>query len=116
MGSATVELALLLPLLLVVLIAIGELAVVARAQLELLNAAREGARVAAVSTEPADAVAAAQAALGERGASARVAVVRPQVVGEPASVRVSVRHSVVPFLFGGGDMELTATAAMRVER
>ena len=115
-GGATAELALLLPLLVVVLIAIGELAVVARTQLELINAAREGARVAAVSAEPADAVAAAQAVLGPEGDRARVAVVRPQVVGEAATVRVSIRHRLAPFLFGGGEVELAARAAMRVER
>ena len=54
-----------LPLILALLLAVAEVAVVARTQLELVNGAREGARVAAVSPEPSDAVAAVQEVLGE---------------------------------------------------
>lgn len=115
-GAAAVELALVLPLVIVLLLAVAEVAVVARTQLEIVNAAREGARVAAVSPEPADAVAAARAAIGERAADARIAVTRPQVVGEPARVEIALRHRLAPFLFGGAGIELRATAAMRVER
>jgi hypothetical protein len=90
--------------------------VAARTQLELLNAAREGARVAAVNPEPADAVAVTETALGDLGAEARIGVSRPGVVGEPAVVTVSVRHSIVPLLFGGASVELRAKATMRVEK
>ncbi|NND04436.1 MAG: hypothetical protein HKN91_16795 [Acidimicrobiia bacterium] len=112
-GSATVELALLLPIVLILILAMAEIAVVGRAQLELINGAREGARVAAVNPEPADAVAAVQELLGDE---ARVAVTRPQVVGEPAVVRVTINHRLVPFLFGGSAVDLSAAASMRVER
>lgn len=116
MGAATVELALVLPLVVILLAATVEIGVVARAQIELVNAAREGARTAAVSPEPADAVAAAQAALGAAGAEARIAVTRPQVVGELASVQVAIRHRLAPYVVGGTTVELSASAAMRVER
>lgn len=115
-GAATVELALLLPLLIVILIGVTEVAVAARTQLELLNAAREGARVAAVNPEPADAVAAAETALGAIADDARIGVSRPGVVGEPAVVTVVLQHRIVPILFGGTSVELRAKATMRVER
>lgn len=115
-GSATVELALLLPLLLVILVGVTEVAVAARTHLELLNAAREGARVAAVNPEPADAVATTETALGAMADHARIGVSRPSVVGEPAVVTIVLQHRVVPILFGGTSVELRARATMRVEK
>lgn len=106
----------MLPLIVVLLLAVAEVAVVARTQLELVNAAREGARVAAVSPEPADAVEAAQQALGELADDARISVVRPHVVGESASVSILLRHRLIPFLFGGTSVGLHSTASMRVEQ
>ncbi len=106
----------MLPLIVVLLFAVAEVAVVARTQLELVNAAREGARVAAVSPEPADAVAATQQALGEIADDVRISVVRPHVVGESASVSITFRHPLVPFLFGGTSVDLRSSAAMRVEQ
>lgn len=106
----------LLPLIVLLLLAIAEIAVVGRSQLELINSAREGARVAAVNPEPADAVAAVQQLLGPAGDEARVAVTRPQVVGEPAVVTVTLHHRLVPYVFGGAAIDLAATASMRVER
>jgi len=115
-GAAAVEVALVLPLILTLLLAVAEVAVVARTQLELVNGAREGARMAAVSPEPADAVEAVQAVLGELAADARISVTRPHVVGESAVVVITLRHRLAPFLFGGTGVELRAQAAMRVER
>lgn len=115
-GSATVEFALVLPLLVLVVLAVAEVAVIGRTQLELVNSAREGVRIAAVNPEPADAVQAALEPLGEASELARVSVSRPSVVGEPARVTVILRHTVAPFLFGGMDLSLRASAVMRVER
>ena len=70
-GSAVVEFALVVPVVILVLFAVVEVVVVGRMQLELANAAREGARQAATVVDPAEAVAAAQAALGPRGAVPR---------------------------------------------
>jgi len=114
-GSVTVEMALVLPLVVLLIVAIAEVAVAARTQLEVLNAAREGARTAAVAPDPADAVVAAKRALGELGDQARVRVNRPRVVGEPATVTVVVRHRAIPEILGGVIVELEATASMRVE-
>ena len=51
-GQASVELALALPLLVLVLLGIAQVVVVGAQQLAVLHAAREGARAAAVSSEP----------------------------------------------------------------
>jgi len=111
-----VEFALVLPLILLLVLGMVEVAVVARTQLEVVNAAREGAREAAASPDPAAAVAAVRATLGDLGSSARVSVRRPDVVGRQATVRVTLPHRVAAPLLGGFSVELSATASMRVER
>lgn len=116
MGSATVELALLIPLILLLLALVVEVAVIARVHVEVAGAAREGARVAATTPDPARALAAATGALGERGEDARVRVHRPHVVGQPAEVTVTVVHHVGLPLLGQVSVPLSATAVMRVER
>lgn len=110
------EFALVVPLVLVLLMGLVEVALVARTQLEVVNAAREGARQAAASPDPADAVLAARSALGEPGSSARVSVRRPDAVGELAEVRVALPYRVAAPLLGGFDVEVKAKAVMRVER
>lgn len=112
-GSAVVEFALVVPLVLLLVLAVVEVAVIARTQLEVVQAAREGAREAATSPEPARAVAAARAVVGSE---ARVTVRRPAVVGRMARVTVVVPHRVGLPLLGGVTIDLRATAAMRVER
>lgn len=112
-----VEFALVLPLVLVVLLAVVEVAVVGRAQLELSAAAREGARRAATSPDPAHAAGAVRAALGPAlAARTRIAVTRPHVVGGTAEVRLTARHRVTVPMLGGFEVPLGARAAMRVER
>lgn len=115
-GAATVELVLLLPLIAMLLLAVVEVAVVARVQLELLNAAREGARTAAVAPDPSDAVEVVQSTLGAGSSEAKISVQRPQVVGEAARVQIVLRHQLIPFVFGGMGVELRASSSMRVER
>lgn len=109
------EFALVLPLVLLVLVGVVELTVVARTQMELVNAAREGARTAATVVDPAEAAAATRRALGGNGAEARVSVSRPHVVGEDASVDVALPHRFAAGFFGGFEVRLTARAVMRVE-
>ena len=116
LGSAAVEFALVLPVVLLLVMALVEVAVVARTQLEVVNAAREGAREAAASPDPSAAVAAVRATLGELGPSARVSVRRPDVVGRQATVRVTVPYRVAGVLLGGFRVQLSATSSMRVER
>lgn len=111
------EFALVLPLVLVVLLAVVEVAVAARTQLEVSHAAREGAREAAASPDVERAVGAVRRSLPP-GASgrARVSVSRQHVVGGAAEVVVRLRHRVAAPLFGGFDITLVGRAVMRVER
>jgi hypothetical protein len=109
-GSAAVEFALVIPAIVLVVLAVTEVVVVARTQLELAQAAREGARVAAIAADPAQAVSATRVALGELASDASVTVDRPFVVGESATV--VIRFPVRVF---GLPITLQADAAMRVE-
>ncbi len=116
-GSAVVEFALVVPLVLAVLLASVEVVVLGRTQLVVVHAAREGAREAAVSPDGARAVAAAQAALGpDLAARARVTVVRPEKVGAAAVVTVRLGHRFASPLGGGFVVHLSARTSMRVER
>ena len=116
-GSAVAEFAIVLPLVLVVLVASVELVSVARVQLEVTQAAREGARQAATGVDPALAVAAVRSALPPSlAADARVSVKRPHRVGAQAEVRVRLPYRFAASLFGGMAVELSARAVMRVEQ
>jgi hypothetical protein len=114
-GSAVVEFALVLPLVLLVLLAVTQIAVVARTQLELANAAREGARRAATVPDPASAVDAVRRSLPpETAARVRVQVQRPQVVGRQVEVIVTLPVRLVGL--AGVTVRLQSRAVMRVER
>jgi Flp pilus assembly protein TadG len=115
-GTAVVEFALVLPLVLVLLLGIVEVAVIARTELQLVHATREGAREAAASPDSSRAAAAVRAALGSRSSQARIVVRRSSIVGEPATVSVSLPYRVAAPIFGGFSVTLTSKATMRVER
>jgi Flp pilus assembly protein TadG len=112
-GQATVELALCLPMLCVLLLGVAQVAVVVRDQLAVQLAAREAARAAAV--------AAAASAAGRAAADAAVTL-RPLVVdvaSNGATVTATVRYiepTDVP-LIGMllPDVTVTASATMQVE-
>lgn len=117
-GQATAELALVLPLVAMLLLALVQAAVVARDQVLVAHAAREAARVAAVD----DDVEAARLAAEQAGP---LAADRLEVAvtgrGEAGSrVRVVVRYTLPNRLPLVGraldDVTLTASATMRVER
>lgn len=111
------EFVLVLPLILLVLVACLELAALSRARVEVVAAAREGARVAATHPDPAEAVAAVRVALGEaKGSVARISVTRPHVVGRPATVAVAVRQALVSPFLDSFSVTLTGRSTMRVER
>ncbi len=115
-GSAAIEFALIVPVVLLVLFAIVEVAVVARTQMEVVGAAREGAREAATSPDPARAVAVVETALGASAPAARISVRRPHVVGGTAEVEVRLPHRIGGGLFGQMSVELVGRATMRVEQ
>jgi Flp pilus assembly protein TadG len=116
-GQAAVELALCLPLLAAVGLALLQVALVARDQVLVTHAAREAAREAAVSADPA---AVRRAALAGADLDGRRLDVEVHGRGRPGSrVTVVVRYASptdLP-LVGAvvGDVHLSATAAMRVE-
>jgi len=116
-GQSTVELALALPFVALMLLAVVQVGLVVRDQILVVHAAREAARAAAVHAE-ADPVEAA--AVHGSGLSAVRLVVERGERGPPGSiVAVTVRYrsaTEVP-LVGAlvADVDLSARAAMRVE-
>ena len=110
-GQATVEFALVLPLLVLcaaVLLHLGAALVV---QLQLEHAAREGARAAAV--EPERAAGAASAAVAQ--SIDRSTSVATQLSAEFVTVRVETELALLPLLGAGGSRTLEADATMRRE-
>ena len=111
-GQATVELALGLPLVCLVLLGVVQLTVVVRDQLAVQLAAREAARAAAVSTDNGTGIAAAQRAVALRPLDVRVAR-----SGSAVSATASfVDHTDVP-LIGAllPDVRVSSTATMQWE-
>lgn len=117
-GQATVELALTLPLIVLLLLALIQGGLLVRDQILVTHAAREAARAAAVEADP-DAVERAAANAGPLDRSRLDVDVSDR--GEPGSrvrVRVTYRAPTRLPLVGGliGDVQLEASATMRVER
>jgi Flp pilus assembly protein TadG len=115
-GQAVVELALCLPVVLLLLLGVVQVAVVVRGELLVQHAAREGARAASVSAAPA---AAANAAVGSALAEARLDRAGATTSVGTGQVRVTVRavtHTDVP-LVGSliGDVTHRATVVMVLE-
>lgn len=113
-GQATVELALVLPVLVALAIALIQAALVARDQVLVVHAARAAAREASVDAPAGDVRAAAERVLP--GAVVDIAPKPP--VGEPRAVEVRyVCRTDLP-LVGAlfPDPELRARAVMRAER
>jgi Flp pilus assembly protein TadG len=108
-GSATVELAAAIPLLVAVTLAMVGVVGVARDQVLAQGAAREAAREAAMGGDPTRAVAAARAALPpDRAASVTVTAAGPE------RVRVSVKLP-VGLPFGVQPVVVSATAVAALE-
>lgn len=116
-GQATVELALVLPVVAAVLLAVVQVGLLIRDQVLVVHAAREAARAAAV--EPSDAVArdAAAAATGLDPGRLRVTLGPQRTPGERLAVTVTyaapTRVPVVGALLG--DLRLQAEVTIRVE-
>lgn len=113
-GQATVELALVLPLVVFAALAVLQVGIVVRDQLAVVHAAREAVRAASVDRDPAAATVAARRVLQR----ARVAVGARPAVGRPISVEVEYRSRTDLPLVGPlfPDPVLHARAVMRVER
>lgn len=113
-GQATVEFALVLPLVVFLILAVLQSALVVRDYVGTVHAAREAVRAASVDPDPDAARRAARRVLRD----ARVTVGARPGVGGAVSLTVSyTSHTDLPMvglLFP--DPELRATATMRVER
>jgi hypothetical protein len=105
------------PVLVLLVLTLVEVIAVTRVHLELVAAAREGARVAATVPDPGRAVGAVEQSLGDvLGPRAQVSVSRPRAVGRPATVEVALWHHLVTPLLRWISLDLRARAVMRVER
>jgi len=116
-GQASVEAALVLPLVITMLLAVVQVGLVVRAEVLVTHAAREAARAAAVNADPQAAVSAAKLATTLDGERMTVAIRGRD--GPGSRVQVEVTYSLptdVP-LVGSllGDVTLHAEATMRVE-
>jgi Flp pilus assembly protein TadG len=118
-GSATVEFALVLPLVFVVVLGLVQVGLVVRDRLLVEAAARAGVRAAAIQDDP-DAIgqAAMAAAPGLDPARALVSVARAGSRGDPVTVHIAYddpfRVPLVAWLLGSG-VTLTADAGARQE-
>ncbi len=117
-GQASVELALVLPLVMILLLTVAQLGLLVRDQILVVHAAREAARQAAV--DPA-ADAPRKAAVASSSLNDSRLTVTTTGRGAPGSrVRVEVAYrtpSAMPLVGAAvGDLTLRASATMRVER
>jgi Flp pilus assembly protein TadG len=118
-GSAAVEFALVLPMVLALSLALVQVGVIARDQLVLVQAARAGAREAAVTDDPAAIRAAVErAGVGLDGSALGMAIARAGVRGDPVTVELSyegpARVPFVAWLFPSV-LVLRASAVVRQE-
>ena len=115
-GQSTVELALTVPLLMLLLLGAVQVAIVIRGQLTVVHAAREGARAAAVAAASGSA---AEAAVRDAVASGDLRRVHVSTATGSTSVHVTVRAIVptdVPLIgFMVGDVTVNGSATMAVE-
>ncbi len=110
-GQATVELALVLPFVIVLALVVVQVVVVANGSVLAVHSAREGARVAALGRDDAAVLAAAAAGGGFAPGSVRVTVVRsPETVRVTVVVRQPTSVPIVGRLVG--DVEHTQTLTM----
>jgi Flp pilus assembly protein TadG len=116
-GQSTVELALALPVVVVLLLAVLQVGLIGRDVLLVTHAAREAARAAATDPSPDAAREAAAASTGLPPRDLRVTATGRGRPGSRVTVTVQYRtHPAVP-LVGAlvGDRTLSARATMRVE-
>lgn len=116
-GQSSVEVALLLPFVAVLLLGVVQVGLVVRDQVLVVHAAREAARAAAVDPAEGAARDAAEAASALSPARLVVAVSGRGEPGSRVSVTVSYASPTVVPVVGRllGDVTVTARATMRVE-
>ena len=116
-GQASVELALVLPLVVLLLLAVAQLGLLVRDQILVVHAAREAAREAAVDASPDAPRRAALASSTLAGSRLTVTSTGRGAAGSRVRVEVAYRAPTVVPLLGAAlrDITLRASATMRVE-
>ncbi len=116
-GQAAVELALVLPLVAALLLAVVQVALVVRDQVLVVHAAREAARAAAVDPSPEAARRAAVAGAPLEPARLQLQLGSGRSPGEPVDVTVSYRSPTFVPVIGPllPDVAVRGRASMRVE-
>jgi Flp pilus assembly protein TadG len=117
-GQASVELALVLPLVMILLLTVAQLGLLVRDQILVVHAAREAARQAAVDPAADAPRKAAVASSSLNDARLTVTTTGRGAPGSRVRVEVAYRTSSALPLVGGavGNLTLRASATMRVER
>lgn len=116
-GQATVELALLLPVVLALVLGVLQVGLVVRSQVQVTHAAREAARVVAVTGDASQAAGAAARAGGLEPSRLDVDVTGAVARGGIVTVTIRYRAPTDVALVGPAidDVVLTAEASMLVE-
>jgi len=112
-GAAVVEMAIILPLLLLLILGLVEFARGYNTRVTLTHASREGVRELAISGDPVSATAATKTAatpLDPDQVSVSTTSCDP---GEPTSLTASYPFSYTILFFGSGTITLETTAVMR---
>ena len=122
-GQATVEAAMTLPIVLIALLLIVQVGVVVRDAMALVQASREGARVAAVTGDDASATDAVRRSAGSLDASRIDIDIEPpsgeRTRGAPVTVHLSYADRLtIPIVskLVSFDVPLRAAATMRIEQ
>lgn len=116
-GQAVIEMALILPLLLLLILGIIEFGWILNGQITITAAAREGARTAIVYQSANLAEDAVQSAVVQSAGASSLKNVSTETLFEDTKAIVHVTADITPIigLFVSGDMDLHAKAEMRLE-
>lgn len=116
-GQAVVEMAIVLPLLLLLILGMIEFGWILNGEITITAAAREGARTAVVYKSEALAQTAVLSAVQQSAAASSLKSVTATTVfvASKATVNVSAKITPIIGLFISGDMDLYAKAEMRLE-
>jgi Flp pilus assembly protein TadG len=112
-GAALVEMALVLPVLVLLIVGLFEFGRAYNAKITLTHATREGVRVYSISGDPDDAVSTVLSAAIPLDTSLINVTTTDCDRGEPTSVSATYPHSYNIPLFGAATINLSSTAVMR---
>lgn len=112
-GNTIVEMALVLPILVLLVFGVVEFGRAYNAQATLTHAAREGVRVLALTGDPGAATAAARNAAGMLDTGSLSVATDPCDPGEPTKVQLTYPFSYEVPLLGASTVTLTGTGVMR---